>query len=99
MNGVGTVLWSRYERFGEPADLDGAITLFREALAPYGTEVTAVTPSYWTNLSGALRLRWLRTRDARDLTASVDAIRTALDSTPPGARDAPTVWTAWATRC
>lgn len=84
MNGVGTVLWSRYERFGEPADLDGAITLFREALAPYGTEVTAVTPSYWTNLSGALRLRWLRTRDARDLTASVDAIRTALDSTPPG---------------
>ncbi|MER5534704.1 CHAT domain-containing protein [Streptomyces mirabilis] len=84
MNGVGTVLWSRYERFGEPADLDGAITLFREALAPYGTEVTVTTPSYWTNLSGALRLRWLRTHDARDLTASVDAIRTAIDSTPPG---------------
>ncbi len=75
---------SRYERFGEPADLDGAITLFREALAPYGTEVTVVTPSYWTNLSGALRLRWLRTHDARDLTASVYADRTALDSTPPG---------------
>ncbi|MFK0018974.1 CHAT domain-containing protein [Streptomyces sp. NPDC090798] len=87
MNGVGTVLWSRYERFGEPADLDGAITLFREALAPYGAEVTVTTPSYWTNLSGALRLRWLRTHDARDLTASVDAIRTALDSTPSrGAR-------------
>lgn len=82
MNGVGTVLWSRHERFGEPADLDGAITLFREALAPYGAEVTVTTPSYWTNLSGALRLRWLRTHDARDLTASVDAIRTALDSTP-----------------
>ncbi|WP_329291759.1 CHAT domain-containing protein [Streptomyces sp. NBC_01455] len=82
MNGVGMVLWSRYERFGEPDDLDGAITLFREALAPYGAEVTVTTPSYWTNLSGALRLRWLRTRDARDLGASVDAVRTALVSTP-----------------
>lgn len=82
MNGVAMVLWARYERFGEPADLDGAITLFREALAPYGSEVTLTTPSYWTNLSGALRLRWLRTRDARDLTASVDAVRTALASTP-----------------
>ncbi|WP_393096986.1 CHAT domain-containing protein [Streptomyces sp. LN325] len=82
MNGVGMVLWSRYERFGEPEDLDGAITLFREALAPYGAEVTVATPSYWTNLSGALRLRWLRTRDARDLGASVDAVRTALVSTP-----------------
>ncbi|MFF2995327.1 CHAT domain-containing protein [Streptomyces sp. NPDC057950] len=82
MNGVGMVLWSRYERFGEPDDLDGAITLFREALAPYGAEVTVATPSYWTNLSGALRLRWLRTRDARDLGASVDAVRTALVSTP-----------------
>ncbi|WP_405828942.1 CHAT domain-containing protein [Streptomyces sp. NBC_01176] len=83
MNGVGMVLWARYERFGEPTDLDGAITLFREALAPYGAEVTVATPSYWTNLSGALRLRWLRTRDARDLGASVDAVRTALVSTPP----------------
>ncbi|MGW3634909.1 CHAT domain-containing protein [Streptomyces sp. NPDC005122] len=82
MNGVGMVLWSRCERFGEPDDLDGAITLFREALAPYGAEVTVTTPSYWTNLSGALRLRWLRTRDARDLGASVDAVRTALASTP-----------------
>ncbi|MCX4579086.1 CHAT domain-containing protein [Streptomyces sp. NBC_01571] len=83
MNGVGMVLWARYERFGEPADLDGAITLFREALAPYGAEVTVTTPSYWTNLSGALRLRWLRTHDVRDLGASVDAVRTALVSTPP----------------
>ncbi|MFE4551064.1 CHAT domain-containing protein [Streptomyces sp. NPDC056785] len=82
MNGVGMVLWSRYERFGELSDLDGAITLFREALAPYGTEVTVATPSYWANLSGALRLRWLRTRDTRDLGASVDAVRTALASTP-----------------
>lgn len=87
MNGIGMVLWSRYERFGQPADLDGAITLFREALAPYGAEVTVATPSYWTNLSGALRLRWLRAHDIRDLNASVDAIRTALDSTPArGAR-------------
>ncbi|MER5406037.1 CHAT domain-containing protein [Streptomyces sp. NPDC002769] len=83
MNGVGMVLWARYERFGEPADLDGAVTLFREALAPYGAEVTVTTPSYWTNLSGALRLRWLRTHDVRDLGASVDAVRTALVSTPP----------------
>ncbi|MFG2480866.1 CHAT domain-containing protein [Streptomyces fagopyri] len=82
MNGVGTVLRSRYERFGEPTDLDGAITLFREALAPYGAEVTVATTSYWTNLSGALRLRWLRTHDTRDLGASVDAVRTALVSTP-----------------
>ncbi|MEU1536212.1 CHAT domain-containing protein [Streptomyces fagopyri] len=82
MNGIGMVLWSRYERFGEPTDLDGAITLFREALAAYGAEVTVATPSYWANLSGALRLRWLRTHDARDLGASVDAVRTALVSTP-----------------
>ncbi|MFE5144221.1 CHAT domain-containing protein [Streptomyces fagopyri] len=82
MNGIGMVLWSRYERFGEPTDLDGAITLFREALAAYGAEVTVATPSYWANLSGALRLRWLRTHDARDLGASADAVRTALVSTP-----------------
>jgi CHAT domain-containing protein/tetratricopeptide (TPR) repeat protein len=83
-NGLGTALWSRYERFGQPADLDNAIDLFREALAMYLDEETPATASFRANLGGVLRLRWRRSRSDEDLTESMTAIRAAVAATPQG---------------
>ncbi|MFD1274945.1 tetratricopeptide repeat protein [Streptomyces kaempferi] len=99
MNGVGMVLWSRYERFGEPDDLDGAITLFREALAP--TERKSPSPRRPTGRTCPARCGCAGCAPATHGTW-------APPSTPsgrpwsrrrPGARRAPTVSTAWATHC
>ncbi|HWS36439.1 MAG TPA: CHAT domain-containing protein [Actinoplanes sp.] len=83
-NGLGTALWSRYERFGDPADLDSAIRLFRESLAMYPDEHTPAVPSFHANLAGVLRLRWRRTGDEADLAASVAAVRAAVAFTAAG---------------
>jgi tetratricopeptide (TPR) repeat protein len=84
VNGLGTALWSRYERFGNPGDLDTAIRLFREALAMYPDEHTPAIPSFHANLAGALRLRWRRTGDEADLVASVAEVRAAVATTSAG---------------
>ncbi|WFE37618.1 CHAT domain-containing protein [Micromonospora sp. WMMD998] len=84
MNGLGTALWSRYERFGGPGDLDSAIRLFREALAMYPDERTPAIPSIHANLAGVLRLRWRRTGDEADLVESVAEVRAAIAATRAG---------------
>jgi tetratricopeptide (TPR) repeat protein len=83
-NGLGTALWSRYERFGDPGDLDAAIGLFRDALATYPDEDTPAVPSFHANLAGVLRLRWRRTGDENDLVASVAEARAAVAGTAAG---------------
>ncbi|GAA1603531.1 MULTISPECIES: CHAT domain-containing protein [Kribbella] len=82
-NGLGTALWSRYERYVEPADLDRAIDLFRAALAMFPSEETPLTSAFRANLGGALQLRWLRTRSDADLTESLAAIRSVVGVTAP----------------
>ncbi|MEU8657280.1 hypothetical protein [Actinoplanes philippinensis] len=84
MNGLGMSLWSRYERFGDPGDLDAAVGRFREALAMYPDEPTPAIPSFHANLAGVLRLRWRRTGDDTDLVASVAEARAAMAATGPG---------------
>lgn len=84
VNGLGTALWSRYERFGNPGDLDTAIRLFREALAMYPDEHTPAIPSFHANLAGVLRLRWRRTGYEADLVASVAEVRAAVATTAAG---------------
>ncbi|GIE76263.1 hypothetical protein Aph02nite_22130 [Actinoplanes philippinensis] len=84
MNGLGMSLWSRYERFGDPGDLDAAIGWFRAALAMYPGEHTPAVPSFHANLAGVLRLRWRRTGDDTDLVASVAEARAAMAATGPG---------------
>jgi tetratricopeptide (TPR) repeat protein len=86
VNGLGMALWSRYERFGDPGDLDTAIRLFREALAMYPDEHTPAIPSFHANLAGVLRLRWRRTGDEADLVASVAEVRAAVATTSAGDR-------------
>ncbi|GAA3342954.1 hypothetical protein GCM10020358_39870 [Amorphoplanes nipponensis] len=84
VNGLGMALWSRYERFGDPGDLDAAIRQFREALAMYPNEHTPALPSFHANLAGVLRLRWRRTGDEDDLVASVAEVRAAVATTTAG---------------
>jgi tetratricopeptide (TPR) repeat protein len=86
VNGLGMALWSRYERFGDPGDLDTAIRLFRAALAMYPDEHTPAIPSFHANLAGVLRLRWRRTGDEADLVASVAEVRAAVATTSAGDR-------------
>ncbi|MBF6171308.1 CHAT domain-containing protein [Nocardia blacklockiae] len=83
-NGLGTALWSRFERFGDPADLDRAVALFRAALACYPDEETAETPIFYANLAGVLTLRWRMTRNDDDVAEAIAAARAALARTPAG---------------
>ncbi|MEU1985739.1 CHAT domain-containing protein [Nocardia sp. NPDC019395] len=80
-NGLGTAIWSRFERYGRPEDLDRAIELFRGALADYPNETTLEGPAVHANLGAVLQMRWRITSAETDLTESVTHFRAAVEST------------------
>lgn len=74
-------LWARFERTGEPADLDKAIELGRAAVqsAAPGDPGRA---AYLTNLGAALRARFEWLDRAEDLDQAIELWRIAVTSTP-----------------
>ncbi|MGI5240581.1 hypothetical protein [Dactylosporangium sp. CA-139066] len=82
LSGLCNALRRRYERFGEPADLDEAIDTGRGLLdATPHTDPGRATHS--ANLALSLGLRFSASRDPADADAAATALRDALAATPP----------------
>ncbi|MEV6478070.1 CHAT domain-containing protein [Streptomyces sp. NPDC051657] len=83
LNGLGKCGWSRYERFGQRADIDQAVAHLRDAVAaapPYHP----MGPACRANLTGALVTRWSAATGPADLDEAIEEIRTALRLTSSG---------------
>ncbi|MGH3996737.1 MAG: hypothetical protein ACRDTJ_04660, partial [Pseudonocardiaceae bacterium] len=80
LSGFAGTLWQRYLRFGDPGELDEAITLLREAVAattePMGHGIRLLT------LASALRARYVRSPDLSTLNDAIAASREATEVLP-----------------
>ena len=81
LSDLGASLLTRFERTGDPADLDAAINAARQAVdvtPPGHTDL----PGRLSNFGNALIRRFERTGDTTDLDAAIDAGRRAVSATP-----------------
>jgi tetratricopeptide (TPR) repeat protein len=84
LQAAGTLLGQRYPWYGgRPADLDGAIAAFTDAVA---VEDDVDRPSYLSGLGAALGLRYERLGDFADLDRAITCSRDALAAAPPADR-------------
>ena len=74
------ILWQRYHRFGDPGELDEAITLLREAVA--ATTEPANRGIRLATLASALRARYARSPDLTTLNDAIAASREATEVLP-----------------
>ncbi|KZV59330.1 hypothetical protein PENSPDRAFT_595676 [Peniophora sp. CONT] len=88
MNALGIASRMRFERVGEPGDLEAAISVLRSAveLTPDGHPEK---PYRMNNLVCALLRRFERIGDLGDLEASITVQRRAVELTPDGHPDKP----------
>ncbi len=86
LSNLGVALQTRFERTGDPADLDAAIATVKEAIqaAPAGHPDRAAMLS---NLGVALRARFERTGDPADLDAAIATVKEAIQAAPAGQLD------------
>jgi hypothetical protein len=81
LSNLGNVLRLRYIRVGEMANLDEAITLYRQAVM--GTpEDHPDLAMYLSNLAEALRIRFARTGELADAGEAVDVGHRAVSAVP-----------------
>ena len=81
LSGLGGALRARFGRTGQLADLDQAITLFREVVA--GTPAgQPARPARLSNLGAALQARFGRTGQLAELDQAITLYREAVDATP-----------------
>ncbi|MDT5107175.1 MAG: hypothetical protein QOI25_4688, partial [Mycobacterium sp.] len=78
LNALGNALSTRYDDFGDRADLERAIKLYTEA-----TELSP-SPTYLHNLSGVLIDRYKADGRAEDLDTAIDAAERAVTFVPDG---------------
>ncbi|KAB5581229.1 hypothetical protein GE09DRAFT_1085583 [Coniochaeta sp. 2T2.1] len=78
LNNFGNMLWSRYERTGEIADLKEAITVARQAVdqTPDDHPARAV---WLNNLGNMLESRYERRGEMADLEEAITIARQAVD--------------------
>jgi tetratricopeptide (TPR) repeat protein len=86
--GLCAALRDRYERLGDVADLDAALTAGRAALRACAYH-PAARARCQANLSGVYRTRFERIRQPRDLSRAVRIAREAVAATAPGDPDRP----------
>ncbi|MDQ2585253.1 CHAT domain-containing protein [Saccharothrix yanglingensis] len=82
---LADLLWNRFLRTGDPADLDRAVRVRQDALHA-GESPT----EHLTGLCDLLRVRFIHFGRSEDLTASIAAGRAAIEATPHG--DADLAW-------
>lgn len=80
------ILWQRYLRFGDPGELDEAITLLRAAIA---TADPVNHGGQLVTLASALRARYARSPDLNTLTEAIVASREATEALPATHRQWP----------
>ncbi len=90
LSNLGNALQARFERTGQLADLDEAITLFRDAVAatPVGHPER---PGRLSNLGAALRTRFGRTGQLADLDQAITARQEAVAAIPADHPDRPVI--------
>ena len=81
---LGTVLYVRFERTRDPADLDQVIDIARAALRDVATETDPVRTGALELLGAALRHRYERQGDGRDLDEAIDALGELVSLLPEG---------------
>jgi hypothetical protein len=81
LSGLGAALGLRYERLGDVADLDRAISYSRDALA---AAPPADRPSLSHNLAANLAVRYQTRGNPADLTEAIDTARAALAAQSSG---------------
>jgi hypothetical protein len=76
---LADLLWNRFVRTGEPADLDRAVRVRQDAL-----DAGESSAEHLTGLCDLLRIRSIHFGRYEDLAASIAAGRAAIEATPPG---------------
>jgi hypothetical protein len=86
LSNLGVALQTRFERTGDPADLDAAIATVREAIQATSAE-DPDRAGRLSNLSVALQASFGRTGDPADLDAAITAVGEAIQAAPAGHPD------------
>ena len=87
LSNLGAARRARFERIGQQADLDQAITLLTEAVDAPADHPNR--PGMLSNLGITLRARFERTGQLADLDQAITTAREALDATPIDQPDRP----------
>ena len=81
LSNLGNALQARFERTGQQADLDQAITRLSEAVDAAPADHPD-RPGYLSNLGAALQARFERTGQQADLDQAITRLSEAVDATP-----------------
>jgi hypothetical protein len=81
LSNAGLALLARFERTGNPDDLDQAINTSQAAVDASRVH-DPERPRYLSNFGGALHARFERSADLADLDAAVGAVSDAVNATP-----------------
>ncbi|KAJ7640241.1 CHAT domain-containing protein [Mycena rosella] len=83
LNNLGNSLLARFERFGDPDDLNRSISI-REDAIPLTPNDNLAKPSILNNLGNSLRIRFECLRDLNDSNRSISIGEDAVRMTPDG---------------
>ena len=97
LSNLGAALQARFERTGQQADLDQAITLFSRPSRPPRRPPRPA--GYLSNLGTALRTRFERTGQQADLDQAITRLLTAVEATPADHPDRPGTCPTSGPRC
>ncbi|QRV95386.1 CHAT domain protein [Ceratobasidium sp. AG-Ba] len=82
LNEAGLALLSRFERFGEQVDIDGAIALQKKSISSPGAENNDAFHKWLGNLGKSMRTRFERTGDPNDLEQGIYYVRRSMKLIP-----------------